>query len=47
MISCAELIEQLPLEIKPIIIKAFDLFREEIIETAKMSDFEEMNSIVR
>ncbi|MFN3481103.1 MAG: hypothetical protein ACK415_12075 [Thermodesulfovibrionales bacterium] len=47
MIRYLDAIEQLPVEIKLPLMKAFELFREEIAETVKRSDFEELKAIVR
>ncbi len=47
MIRYLEAIEQLPMELKLPLMKAFELFREEIAETVKRSDFEELKAIVR
>lgn len=47
MIRYLEAIEQLPVEIKLPLMKAFELFREEIAETVKRSDFEELKAVVR
>jgi vacuolar-type H+-ATPase subunit I/STV1 len=46
MIKYLDPIEQLPSEFKLPIMKAFELFREEIAETVKRSDFEELKSVV-
>jgi len=47
MIRYLEAIETLPSEIKLSLIKAFELFKEEIAETVKRSDFEELKAVVR
>jgi flagellar hook-basal body complex protein FliE len=47
MIRYLEAIETLPPEIKLSLIKAFELFKEEIAETVKRSDFEELKAVVR
>ncbi len=47
MIRYLEVIETLPSEIKLPLIKAFELFKEEIAETVKRSDFEELKAVVR
>ncbi len=46
MLRYLEAIEGLPIEIKLPLMKAFELFREEIAETVKRSDFEELKAIV-
>jgi len=47
MIRYLEAIESLPAEIKLSLIKAFELFKEEIAETVKRSDFDELKAVVR
>ncbi len=47
MIRYLEAIETLPSEIKLPLIKVFELFKEEIAETVKRSDFEELEVVVR
>ncbi|MCX7793159.1 MAG: hypothetical protein N2257_01950 [Thermodesulfovibrionales bacterium] len=47
MLKYLEAIEQLPVEIKLPLLKAFEFFKEEIAETVKRSDFEELKSIVK
>jgi len=47
MIRYLEAIESLPPEIKLSLIKAFELFREEIADTVKRSDFDELKAVVR
>jgi len=47
MIRYLEAIETLPPEIKLSLIKAFELFKEEIADTVKRSDFEELKAVVR
>ncbi|GER94579.1 hypothetical protein A45J_2343 [hot springs metagenome] len=42
-----EAIEELPGEIKLPLMRVLELFREEIAETVKRSDFEELKSVVR
>lgn len=42
-----EAIEQLPSEIKLPLVKVLELFKEEIAETVKRSDFEELKAVVR
>jgi len=47
MIKYIEAIEGLPIEIKLPLMKAFELFREEIAETVKRSDFEGLKAVVQ
>lgn len=46
MISYLEAIEQLPTEVKLPLMKAFELFKEEIAETVKKSDFDALKAVV-
>jgi len=41
MLKYLEAIDELPEEFKAPLIKVFELFREEVAETVKRSDFEE------
>jgi hypothetical protein len=47
MIRYLEAIETPPSEIKLSLIKAFELFKEEIAESLKRSDFQELKAVVR
>jgi len=47
MIKYIEAIEGLPVELKLPLMKAFELFREEIAETVKRSDLEGLKAVVR
>ena len=47
MIKYLNAIEGLPEELKLPLMKAFELFREEIAETVKRSDFEELKAVVK
>lgn len=46
MIKYLEAIDGLPVEIKLPLMKAFELFREEIAETVRKSDFDELKKVV-
>jgi len=46
MLKYLEAIEELPKEFKAPLIKVLELFREEVAETVKRSDFEELKAVV-
>jgi len=46
MLKYLEAIDELPEEFKAPLIKVFELFREEVAETVKRSDFEELKAVV-
>ena len=46
MLRYLEAIEELPVDIKGPLLKVLDLFREEVAETVKKSDFEELKAVV-
>ena len=46
MFKYLEAIEELPKELKGSLIKVLELFREEVAETVKRSDFEELKAVV-
>lgn len=46
MFRYLEAIEELPADVRAPLLKVLDLFREEVAETVKKSDFEELKGIV-
>ena len=46
MFRYLEAIEELPADVRAPLLKVLDLFREEVAETVKKSDFEELRAVV-